>query len=109
MSHRKDFGKWWNRGHDAGDAQAKLALFHHNDVFAWQRLVSKDTVVAEHLSEAIRLACWADGHALMVVTAFRHHVPTWIAGDGLTSTLAPWGGISLRHLARRTRRCSWGT
>jgi acetoacetate decarboxylase len=69
--------------------------YHHNDVFTSVHAASYDAVAAELPSQVIRPARWADGRALVAVTAFRYHAVTWTAGDGSASSLAPYGEISV--------------
>ncbi len=98
MSHRKAFYQW--RGPrpaiTAGDSQVRLPVFyHHNDVFTSVHAASYDAVAAELPSEVIQPARWRDGRAMVAVTAFRYHAITWTATDGSTSSLAPYGEISV--------------
>ena len=98
MSRRSDFYRW--RGPRPviaiGNTQVRLPVFyHHNDVFTSVHAASYDAVAAELPSQVIRPARWADGRALVAVTAFRYHAVTWTAGDGSATSLAPYGEISV--------------
>lgn len=98
MSRRKDFYQWQGPRPviTAGDTQVRLPVFyHHNDVFMSVHAASYDAVAGELPSEVIRPARWRDGRALVAVTAFRYHAITWTAADGSTSSLAPYGEISV--------------
>lgn len=109
MSRRSDFYRWHGPRPviAMGDTQARLPLFyHHNDVFTSVHAASYDAVAAELPSQVICPARWADGRALVAVTAFRYHAVTWAAGDGSAGSLAPYGEIAVAAMvtARPTRR-----
>ena len=98
MSRRSDFYRWQGPRPviATGDTQVRLPVFyHHNDVFTSVHTASYDAVAAELPSQVIRPARWADGRALVAITAFRYHAVTWTAGDGSASSLAPYGEISV--------------
>ena len=98
MSRRNVFSQWQGPRPviTVGDTQIRLPVFyHHNDVFMSVHAASYDAVAAELPSEVIRPARWADGRALVAVTAFRYHAVTWSAGDGSAGSLAPYGEVSL--------------
>ncbi len=94
MSRRSDFYQWQGPRPviAIGDTQARLPVFYnHNDVFTSVHAASYDAVAAELPSQVIRPARWADGRALVAVTAFGYHAVTWTAADGSVSSLAPYG------------------
>ncbi len=98
MWHRTHFYQWQGPRPviTVGDTQLRLPVFYHrNDVFMSLHPASYEAVTAELPSEAIRPARWADGRALVAVTAFRYHTITWSSGDGSASSLAPYGEISI--------------
>ncbi len=98
MSRRTHFYQWQGPKPviTVGDVQLRLPVFyHHNDVFMSLHPASYEAVADELPSEAIRPARWADGRALVSVTAFRYHTVTWAAGDGSTSSLTPYGEIGI--------------
>ena len=98
MTRRSAFYQWQGPRPviAAGDTQVRLPVFYHrNDVFMSVHAASYEAVAAELPSEVIRPARWADGRALVAVTAFRYHAVTWTAGDGSASSLAPYGEVSV--------------
>ncbi|HYB17612.1 MAG TPA: acetoacetate decarboxylase family protein [Streptosporangiaceae bacterium] len=101
MTRRDDFYRWQGPRPviAAGDTRIELPLFYHrNDMFMSVHAASYAAVAAELPSEVIRPARWADGRALVAVTAFRYPAITWTAGDGSVSSLAPYGEIAVTSL-----------
>lgn len=98
MSRRSDFYHWQGPRPviTVGGTQVRLPVFYHrNDVFMAVHAASYDAVAAELPSGVIRPARWADGRALVAVTAFRYHAITWAAGDGSPGSLAPHGEVAV--------------
>ena len=101
MTRRADFYRWQGPRPviAAGDMRIRLPLFYHrNDMFMSVHAASYEAVAAELPSQVLRPACWADGRALVAVTAFHYHAVTWIADDGSVSSLAPYGEIAVAAL-----------